>query len=240
MSFIIAERLSKSYGHGPTAVTALRDASFTVPAGQRLAILGKSGSGKSTLLNLLGGLDQPTTGQLTVAGQSLGTLSRRQLAEYRRRRIGFVFQSFHLIPSSSVLQNVELPLMLAGMKPGERRRQALAALDAVGMAPRVTHRPAELSGGERQRTAMARAIVHRPELLLADEPTGNLDSQTAGTVMTLIVDQVKTRGMTLILVTHDEELASRTTDRVLRMADGRIVNEHSFALEVAGKDGTVK
>ena len=225
MDLISARSLTKTYSSGPTMVTALADATFDVPAGQRLAILGKSGSGKSTMLNLLGGLDQPTSGSLAVAGTDLATMSRSQLADYRLTKIGFIFQSFHLVPSRSVIQNVELPLMLAGQSLAERKKHASAALEAVGMGHRLTHRPSELSGGERQRTAIARALVNRPSILLADEPTGNLDSATAKTVIELILDQVRERGMTLILVTHDEELAKRTTERILRMADGRIASD---------------
>ena len=222
---IVARELTKMYGTGSTAVTALASASFTIPAGQRIAILGKSGSGKSTMLNLLGGLDQPTSGSLNVAGVDLASMSRAQLAEYRLTKIGFIFQSFHLVPSRSVVQNVELPLMLAGLSPVERRRRATEALEAVGMGHRLTHRPAELSGGERQRTAVARALVNRPAILLADEPTGNLDSATAKSVMELVLEQVRERQMMLVLVTHDEELAKRTTERILRMTDGRMVSE---------------
>jgi ABC-type lipoprotein export system ATPase subunit len=220
---IVARSLTKSYGTGPTAVVALAGASFDIGAGERVAVLGKSGSGKSTMLNLLGGLDRPTSGSLAFDGADLATMTRGQLADYRLSNVGFVFQSFHLLPSDTVRQNVELPLMLAGVSPAERKARATATLDAVGLSHRLTHRPTELSGGERQRVALARSLVNRPRVLLADEPTGNLDSATATVVMRLILDQVRERGMTLILVTHDEELAKRTTDRFIRMADGRIV-----------------
>ena len=222
---IAACELTKTYGSGPTMVTALAAATFSIPAGQRLAILGKSGSGKSTVLNLLGGLDRPTSGSLNVADVDLATMTRTQLADYRLAKIGFIFQSFHLLPSRNVIQNVELPLMLAGVSPSERKKRARDALEAVGMGHRLTHRPSELSGGERQRTAIARALVNRPSILLADEPTGNLDTATAKTVIDLVLNQVRDRGMTLILVTHDEELAKRTTERILRMADGRIASD---------------
>ena len=222
-AMIVARSLTKSYGTGPTAVVALADATFEIAAGERVAVLGKSGSGKSTMLNLLGGLDRPTSGSLAFDGADLAAMTRGQLADYRLVNIGFVFQSFHLLPADSVRQNVELPLMLASVSPGERKARASAALNAVGLNHRLTHRPSELSGGERRRVALARALVNRPRLLLADEPTGNLDSATAAVVMQLILDQVRVRGMTLILVTHDEELAKRTTDRVIRMADGRIL-----------------
>lgn len=222
---ITAAALTKTYGVGPTAVVALAEVDLVVPRGERIGVVGKSGSGKSTLMNLLGGLDVPSSGELTVAGRRLSALSRRQLAEYRLSTVGFVFQSFHLIPTKTALENVELPLLLAGRSPRDRREAAQALLHAVEMDHRADHVPAKLSGGERQRVAVARAMVNQPELLLADEPTGNLDSASAAAVMTLLLDQVRTRGVTLILVTHDEELAKRSADRVIRMRDGHIVPE---------------
>src|SRR5262245_24626455 len=201
-----AEYLTKTYRG---AVTAVDGVTIAVPIGQRVAVLGKSGSGKSTLLNLFGGLDAPTGGRLTVAGRTLSALSRRQLADFRQTCVGFVFQSYHLIPWQSVAQNVAVPLVLAGRKPADRRRAAADVLRAVGLGDRLDFRPNQLSGGERQRAAIARALVNRPALLLADEPTGNLDSHTARTVTDLILGQVAARGMTLILVTHDEDLAAR-------------------------------
>jgi len=218
---ILAHNLSKTYGTGTSAVHALIDIQLEIAAGERVAILGKSGSGKSTLMNLIGGLDVPTGGTLTVAGQNLGSLNRKQLADYRLECIGFVFQSFHLIASQTVEENVGLPLLLARVGVGERRKRVREALAAVGLDHRMGHKPTQLSGGERQRTAVARAIINRPRVLLADEPTGNLDSATAGGVMELLFDQVRERGMTLLLVTHDEELAKRYTERTVRMQDGR-------------------
>jgi predicted ABC-type transport system involved in lysophospholipase L1 biosynthesis ATPase subunit len=220
---IAAHALSKTYGTGTSAVHALIDLTLSITAGERVAILGKSGSGKSTLMNLIGGLDVPTGGTLTVAGQELGSLSRTQLADYRLTCVGFVFQSFHLIPSQTVEENVGLPLVLAKAGAGERKTRVREVLTAVGLDHRMGHKPTQLSGGERQRTAVARAIINRPRVLLADEPTGNLDSATAGGVMELLFDQVRERGMTLLLVTHDEELARRYTDRTVRMQDGRAV-----------------
>jgi ABC-type lipoprotein export system ATPase subunit len=217
---ISAENLTKTYGTGATAVHALASVHFTIAAGEQVAILGKSGSGKSTLMNLIGGLDLPTAGSLWVAGQNLGTLSRRQLADYRLAHVGFVFQSFHLISSKTVLENVELPLMLAGRPAAERRERAREVLAAVGLEHRLKHNPTQLSGGERQRTAVARAIVNRPTVLLADEPTGNLDSGSAASVMELLFDRVARDGMTLLLVTHDEDLAKQYTNRVVRVQDG--------------------
>jgi predicted ABC-type transport system involved in lysophospholipase L1 biosynthesis ATPase subunit len=219
---IAAEAVSKVYGSGTSAVTALTGVQLSVEAGERVAILGKSGSGKSTLMNLIGGLDVPTTGTLRVAGQNLGALSRRQLADYRLARVGFVFQSFHLIPTKTVAENVELPLVLAGRPAAERRQRAREVLAAVGLDHRLDHRPTQLSGGERQRTAVARALVNRPAVLLADEPTGNLDSSSAAAVMDLLFARVRDHGMTLLLVTHDEELAKRYAGRVVRVQDGRV------------------
>ena len=219
---IRAADVSKIYGAGTSAVTALAGVNIAVEPGERVAILGKSGSGKSTLMNLIGGLDIPSTGTLTVSGRNLGSLSRGQLADYRRDCVGFVFQSFHLIAGRTVQENVELPLMLAGASVAERRSRARAILDSVGLAHRMTHKPTELSGGERQRVAVARALVNKPSVLLADEPTGNLDTASATEVMELLFGQVAERGMTLLLVTHDEELAKRYAARVIRVQDGRV------------------
>src|SRR5581483_4540094 len=166
------------------------------------------------------GLDRPTAGRVVVADHDLAALSANGLARYRLSTVGMVFQAFHLIPSRTALENVELPLIFAGRPPRERRAAARAALDAVGLSHRRTHRPAELSGGERQRVAIARALVNRPALLLADEPTGNLDSATAAEVMGLVLDHVRANGVTLVLVTHDEELAGRAADRVVHLRDG--------------------
>lgn len=210
--------LHKSYG--PVAV--LRGVTMDVVPGERLAVLGKSGSGKSTLLHLLGGLDVPTSGQVWVAGRDLGRLTRNERAEFRLTTVGVVFQAFHLIPNRSALENVELPMTFAARPRAERRHLATAALEVVGLANRLKHRPAELSGGERQRVAVARALVNRPRLLLADEPTGNLDSAMGTEVMAEMLRLVRERGTALVLVTHDEELAKRTSDRVLHMQDGQL------------------
>ena len=190
------------------------------PPAERLAVLGKSGSGKSTLLHLLGGLDIATSGTIAIAGRDLGQMSRNQRAEFRLTTVGIVFQAFHLIPNRTAMENVEMPMMFASQTKRARRRQAAAILESVGLGHRLRHRPAELSGGERQRVAIARALVNRPRLLLADEPTGNLDSATGGEVMAEILRHVKSAGMSFVLVTHDEELAKRSSDRVLHMQDG--------------------
>ncbi len=207
------------------AVHALRGVTLEVMRGERVGLLGKSGSGKSTLLNLLGGLDHATSGSLHVGGRDLDKLSRRELSRFRSATVGMIFQSFNLIPSRTALENAELPLIFAGRSARERRALARAALESVGLGDRLHHRPTELSGGENQRVAVARALVNQPEIVLADEPTGNLDSDTAAEVMGLLLDRARRHNTTLILVTHDEELARSCTDRVLRLKDGRLVSD---------------
>ncbi len=216
--------LSKSFGTATAPVHALRGISLEVAAGERVALLGKSGSGKSTLLNLLGGLDRPTAGTIEVQGRDLAKMSGRQLTRHRLATVGMVFQSFNLIPSRTALENVELPMIFAGRAPTERRAAARLALEAFGLGERLRHKPAELSGGENQRAAIARALVNRPAVLLADEPTGNLDSTTAAQIMALLSAHVHAHGTTLVLVTHDEELARANTDRVVRLHDGRLAS----------------
>jgi predicted ABC-type transport system involved in lysophospholipase L1 biosynthesis ATPase subunit len=220
---IRAVDLVKSYGSGPSPVYALRGVSLEVARGERVALLGKSGSGKSTLLNLLGGLDHATSGGLRVGGHDLDRLSRRELARFRSRTVGMIFQSFNLIPSRTSIENVELPMVFAGRPPRERRESARGSLASVGLLERLHHRPDQMSGGENQRVAVARALANRPEVLLADEPTGNLDSGTARQVMALILEHVREHGSTLVLVTHDEELAASCTDRVIRLKDGQLL-----------------
>src|SRR6516225_4473108 len=184
---IHVRELSKSYGTAAAPVHALRGVSLTVRRGEKVALLGKSGSGKSTLLNLLGGLDRPSAGTIEVRGRDLGRMKSNQLARHRLETVGMIFQAFNLIPSRTAWQNVELPMLFAGKRPSERRTAARQALEAVGLGQRLDHRPSELSGGEHQRVAIARALVNRPSILLADEPTGNLDSATAGEVMELLL-----------------------------------------------------
>jgi predicted ABC-type transport system involved in lysophospholipase L1 biosynthesis ATPase subunit len=211
------------YGTSTAPVYALRGVTMEVGSGERVALLGKSGSGKSTLLNLLGGLDRPTAGALTVAGRDLARLPGGELARFRSAAVGMIFQSFNLIPTRTALENVELPMVFSGVPRRERQAEARRALEAVGLGERLDHRPAQLSGGESQRVAVARALVNRPQILLADEPTGNLDSTTARDVMDLIATHVAEHRATLILVTHDEELAASCTDRVVRLKDGQLV-----------------
>jgi ABC-type lipoprotein export system ATPase subunit len=215
--------LKKSFGTAGAPVHALRGISCDIQRGERIALLGKSGSGKSTLLNLIGGLDRATDGTVEVEGHDLSRMSGRELARFRRVTVGMIFQSFNLIPSRTAIQNVELPMIFAGLPPRERRVMAWQALEAFGLGERLHHHPSELSGGEMQRVAIARALVNQPAVLLADEPTGNLDSATAHDIMTLVADQIRAHGTTLILVTHDEELARGYTDRILRLKDGQFV-----------------
>ncbi len=221
--------LARSYRVGPSEVRALDGVDLEVRRGEFLAVVGVSGSGKSTLLHLIGGLDTPTRGEIRIDGRELGALGARERALYRRKAVGFVFQSFHLVSSMSAQSNVELALTFQGVFGADRRRRALDAMRRVGLEARARHRPGQLSGGEQQRVALARAIVHRPPLLLADEPTGNLDRTTAAEVIGLLRDLHEERSTTIVLVTHDEETAARCADRVVRLRDGRLVREGSRA-----------
>jgi len=217
------ENVTRIYPMGQSQVRALAGVTLEIPEGSFVALMGPSGSGKSTLLHILGLLDRPTSGRYLLFGQDTGELDERARTQLRREAIGFVFQFFHLLPRLSALGNVELPMLFAGIPKAERRARALAALEAVGLQARASHRPDQLSGGERQRVAIARAVVMGPRLLLADEPTGNLDRSSAREVMELVGDLHK-KGLTVLLVTHDPEIASYA-QRVVRMADGRLVEE---------------
>lgn len=218
---IRAKDLARHYAIGQENVRALNGVSLEVAQGEFVALVGPSGSGKSTLLNLLGGLDRPTSGEIHVANLELGKASDRELVQYRRKRIGFIFQSFNLLVTRSAVENVETPLMLADVKPKERRQRALELLNSVGLGQRANHRPNQLSGGEMQRVAVARSLANRPLLILADEPTGNLDSQTGREILNLLREAVANEGVTLVLVTHDPQVAS-FADRIVHMLDGKI------------------
>lgn len=224
---IQASQLTRSYRVGPSSITAVIDLTLAVERGQRIAIIGRSGSGKSTLLNLLAGLDRPTTGTLTVNDLRLDQLSRIQMAEYRLKTVGVIFQAFQLIPQRTAFQNVELPLILSGVSPTDRRRIADEWLSKVGLLPRRDHLPYQLSGGEQQRVAIARALVNNPKVMLADEPTGNLDSNTAGEVMQLLMTLCGECGTTSVIVTHDAQVARTCSERQFRMSDGSLTELHS-------------
>jgi putative ABC transport system ATP-binding protein len=206
---IRTENLCRHYSMGESLIRAVDGISLRVPAGEFVALLGTSGSGKSSLLNLIAGLDRPTSGAVVVAGKDLAALSRAELAQHRLHTVGMVFQSFNLIPSMTVIENVELPLRFAQVDRSQRDSLAREALDRVGLSKRLDHRPSELSGGEQQRTALARALINRPKLLLADEPTGNLDSRTGTEIMNLIREFNESLGMTVVMVTHERALAER-------------------------------
>ena len=221
------ERVYRTYVMGGQALHALNDVSETIEAGEYVAVMGPSGSGKSTLLNIIGCLDRPTAGTYRVDGDDVGSLEESELSRIRRLKIGFVFQTFHLVPRLDAAENVAFPMIFAGVPRAERRARVAEALEAVGLAGRAGHRPSELSGGEQQRVAIARATIMRPRVLLADEPTGNLDS-VAGTHIMNLLEGMNQSGLTLIVVTHDVRVAARA-DRVLLMTDGQIVLRSSGA-----------
>ena len=218
---IRARQLMRVYKVGGQDVRALDGIDLDIARGEFVALVGPSGSGKSTLLSLIGGLDRPNSGQIYVADLELGAANEKQLVAYRRERIGFIFQSFNLLMMRSAVENVETPLTIAGIAPKERRQRALELLEAVSLKQRALHRPNELSGGEMQRVAVARALANKPLLLLADEPTGNLDSKTGGDILNLLREAVGERGVTLVLVTHDPQVAS-FADRIVHLRDGKI------------------
>lgn len=212
--------LRKTYGAGDTAVHALRGLDLTVARGEYIAIMGASGSGKSTLLNILGCLDVATSGTYLLDGIDTGDFDEEQLSLLRNRKIGFVFQSFNLVPRTTALANVELPLVYAGVRRAQRRERAMAALDLVGLTDRVHHRPNELSGGQQQRVAIARALVTSPAIVLADEPTGNLDTDSSREVLA-ILDRLHASGRTVVLITHEDDVAAHA-ERIVRVVDGRV------------------
>jgi putative ABC transport system ATP-binding protein len=231
-SVISLERVSRVYPVGDSEVRALDDVSLELSRGDFIAVMGPSGSGKSTLLNVLGCLDTPTSGHYRLDGESVETLSDDQLADVRQRKISFVFQTFHLVPRMTAARNVELPMIFAGIDPDERRRRVERSLTRVGLAHRMDHRPDQLSGGERQRVAIARAVVMEPSILLADEPTGNLDSKSGQEIVDLL-KELNAGGLSIVLVTHDPNVGAEAR-RIVRMRDGRIVDD-ADALAAGGE-----
>ncbi|MDD4744936.1 MAG: ABC transporter ATP-binding protein [Eubacteriales bacterium] len=222
MCIIEIRSLGKCYGQGETAVHALRDASLDVQEGEFVAVIGPSGSGKSTLLHLVGGVDRPSSGTVTVRGLNLAGLNEKKLSLYRRRQVGFVFQFYNLVPVLTVAENVTLPLMLDNLKPDKIWLDEL--LERLGLSDRRDSLPNQLSGGQQQRTAIARALLHRPAIVLADEPTGNLDSRNSREIMSLLRDAVRRLGQTLVVITHDPAIASQA-DRVILIEDGRLTEQ---------------
>ncbi len=220
---IVLDAVTRVFQVGDSEVRALDGVSLSVRRGESVALMGPSGSGKSTLLNVLGCLDTPTSGRYVLDGEAVEKLSEDQLADVRQRKIGFVFQAYHLVARMSAARNVELPMIFAGVPPAERRQRAQEALTSVGLAHRLTHRPDQLSGGERQRVAIARATAMRPSILLADEPTGNLDTKAGDEILGLL-ERLNAEGLTLVIVTHDPNVGRRA-GRLLRMRDGRLVEE---------------
>ena len=220
---------------GSATIRAVDGVSLNIESGEFVALLGASGSGKSSLLNLIAGLDSPTSGQVISGGHDLAALSRAELARYRRQVVGMVFQSFNLIPSMTVLENVELPLRFAEVERSKRADLAAKALTRVGLSGRLTHRPIELSGGEQQRVAIARALVNSPSILLADEPTGNLDSRTGTEVMELIRQLNSSAGMTVVLVTHEQAIAEKYVARMISLADGKVSSDRANVKAARGE-----
>jgi putative ABC transport system ATP-binding protein len=225
MPLLEVREVSKIYEMGSTSVTALDKVSLGVEEGQFVAIQGTSGSGKSTLLNMLGGLDHPTCGEVLFNSKPLGPFSKKAMARYRRYSVGMIFQNFNLIPTMNAEENIGLALAFGGLRGLQRRKRAADLLGRVGLSDRLTHRPSELSGGEQQRVAIARALANNPKVLLADEPTGNVDSTRAHELLALLREMVNKDSLTVLMVTHDHELANSFADRIVFMKDGRVVNK---------------
>jgi len=233
LSALRAENLCRYYHMGEALIRAVDGVTLEVRTGEFIALLGTSGSGKSSLLNLIAGLDTPTSGTVIVHDNDLAKLSRSALAKYRLHTVGMVFQSFNLIPSMTLLENVELPLRFAEVERSQREGLALKALDRVGLGARLKHRPTELSGGEQQRASLARALINQPKLLLADEPTGNLDSHTGTEIMNFIREFNESMGMTVVMVTHERALAEQYAKRMIFLADGKLVEDQANGASVS-------
>jgi putative ABC transport system ATP-binding protein len=230
---IQVNQLCRHYRRGDTLIRAVDGVTLSVKAGEFVALLGTSGSGKSSVLNLIAGLDRPTSGSVIVQQRNLSELSRQDLARYRLHTVGMVFQSFNLIASMTLAENVELPMRFAEIDRGKRDDLVRGALTRVGLQARMNHRPSELSGGEQQRAALARALINRPQLLLADEPTGNLDSRTGTEIMNMIGEFNRQLGMTVVMVTHERALAERYAQRLIFLADGKLVRDESISAAIA-------
>ena len=226
---VLTENLCRYYAMGGSIIRAVDGITLTIERGEFVALLGQSGSGKSTLLNLLAGLDRPTSGSVQVAGRDLARMSSEELARYRRNDVGMVFQSFHLIPAMTITENVELPMRFAEVERSERAQRVRESLERVGLGKRLEHRPSELSGGEQQRVSLARALANRPSMLLADEPTGNLDSRTGEDILNLIRDVSLSLGMTVVMVTHERALAERFAQRLVFLGDGKLLSQEALA-----------
>src|SRR5262245_31117733 len=229
-ALLAAQEVSKIYQMGSNSVAALDNVSLEVNEGEFVAIQGTSGSGKSTLLNMLGGLDHPTKGEVYFASKALGPFTKREMARYRRFSVGMIFQNFNLIPTMTARENVALALAFGGLRGQQRRTRSTELLDRVGLGDRLTHRPSELSGGEQQRVAIARALANNPKVLLADEPTGNLDSIRARELLSLLREMVNHDALTILMVTHDHELAGSFADQIIFMKDGKVVRNSEFEI----------
>jgi ABC-type lipoprotein export system ATPase subunit len=226
--FIETEGLTRVYASGPVTVTALRDVTLSIAKGRFVGITGASGSGKSTLMNILGGLDSPTSGSLRVERRQIGSLSKADLALYRRHTVGMIFQSFNLVSSYTAAENVAFPLLFAGVPKRQRLQQACELLGSVGLDARTGHRPNELSGGEQQRVAIARALINQPQVLLADEPTGNLDSKTSRQILEILAGLRVSQGLTVVMISHEEQLLREFADEVIYLQDGAVVSRHAM------------
>jgi putative ABC transport system ATP-binding protein len=228
-SFIEIENLNKLYSSGKIQVAALTDFNLSIIEGTFLGVTGPSGSGKSTLMNLLGGLDTPSSGSIKIQGKNIADLDNQELALYRRYQVGMIFQSFDIISAYTALENVAFPLLFAGVAKKERFHRAECMLERVGLSARKDHRPAELSGGERQRVAIARALINQPKILLADEPTGNLDSKTSIQILEILSELNKNQGLTVVMITHEESLLSEFANEAVRLIDGQMVKQEKFS-----------